>query len=474
MRGALAGRLAAGALALVLGAGAGGCAALSDAFATHAEGGSPEDAAPDPAADAGADATADATPDTEGERAAADLRRELRVVHGADDTADIPLAPPARQPDPVPRTVWLEVERPSADPVPTVRTAWAEVAGYAGTRGSGRFDVVIAIDVSGSTRWASGVDVNGNGVVGTRVRRIPPWKVFEPSFYCSDPGDTVLDAERLATRRLIERLDPRRTRIGIVSFSDLARPRGPLGSSRELLALVLDDLAGAFGAGPTNLAQATRLAIRMLTETGEDRSTAPEPVLLILSDGYPTHPESEEHAAAEALAAAKSAGLAGIRISSFALGIGEPNDPDVFAQMAQVTGGEHVRVAQPGDVVEVLPAIDLAKVAGIEIENATTQDRARALRVRPDGTWDAYVRLRPGENRLRVTARGEAGDTTSAERLVIYDDREPNPEEAERMRKKIELRTVEIQLEREAREGKAQQRVIQVEPVPEASGGETP
>jgi Mg-chelatase subunit ChlD len=350
--------------------------------------------------------------------------------------------------------------------VPTVHTAWTEVAGYAGTRGTGRFDIVIVIDVSGSTRWASGADVNGNGVVGTRVRRVPPWKVFEPSFYCSDPGDTVLDAERLATRRLIERLDPRRTRIGIISFSDLARPRGPLGSSHELLQLVLDDLADAFGAGPTNLAQATRLAMRMLTETGEDRATAPEPVVLILSDGYPTHPEPDERAAAEALDAARGAARSGVRITTFALGIGEPDDPDVFAEMARVTGGEHVRVSEPGDVVQVLPAIDLANVAAIEVENATTRESARALRVRPDGSYDAYVRLRPGENRLRVTARGMAGDATTADRVVVYDDTRSDPEEAERMRKEIEIRTVEIELERAARAGK-QRRVIELAPVPD-------
>jgi hypothetical protein len=114
----------------------------------------------------------------------------------------------------------------------------------------------------------------------------------------------------------------------------------------------------------------------------------------------------------------------------------------------------------------VLPAIDLARVAALEIENVTTQEPARALRIRPDGTYDAWVRLRPGQNRLHVTATGEAGDTTRVERLIHYDDTRPDPEEAERVRREIELRTVEIQLEREARAGK-QRRVIELAPVPD-------
>jgi hypothetical protein len=204
----------------------------------------------------------------------------------------------------------------------------------------------------------------------------------------------------------------------------------------------------------------------MLLETGEDRSVAPDPVVLILSDGYPTHPQPEARAAHAALDAAREAGEAGIRVSSLALGIDEPRDPDVFAEMARLTGGEHLRVVAPGDVVEALPGIDLARLARIDIENLTTGADARAIRLRPDGSFDGYVKLRPGENRLRVTARGDAGGSASLERRVVYDDRlPPDPEELRRLQKTIELRTLEIELEREARAGRAAQRkVIRVEP----------
>ena len=205
---------------------------------------------------------------------AASLRREQEEERARESAFAAALPGPSRAASPVERELWLDVERPASSPTATVRSGWVEVTGRAGTRENGVIDVVIVLDASGSTQYASGADVNGNGVVGVR-KRTSRGCLCDPSFYSSDPGDTVLDAEREATRRLIERLDPRRTRIGLVSFSDLARLRAPLGSSRELLELVLDDLAGAFGAGPTNLAEATRLAVRMLRETGESPDAAP-------------------------------------------------------------------------------------------------------------------------------------------------------------------------------------------------------
>jgi len=60
-------------------------------------------------------------------------------------------------------------------------------------------------------------DVDGDGKVGRRSKRKrEAWRNFNPAYLSNDPGDTVLAAELLATRRLVERLGPGRTRIGIV------------------------------------------------------------------------------------------------------------------------------------------------------------------------------------------------------------------------------------------------------------------
>src|SRR5262245_1369154 len=81
-----------------------------------------------------------------------------------------------------------------------------------------RFDVMLVIDTSDSTRAASGTDVNENGVVGED-------RIFGV-FPTTDAGDSILAAEIAAARRVLESFDPRNTRVGVVTFSGapLAQP----------------------------------------------------------------------------------------------------------------------------------------------------------------------------------------------------------------------------------------------------------
>ena len=79
---------------------------------------------------------------------------------------------------------------------------------------------------------------------------------------------------------------------------------------------------------------------------------------------------------------------------------------------------EHRR---PGDVVRELPHVRIARIASVDIENLTTGELARATRLRPDGQFDSFVRLEPGDNRIRVTAFGQSGGTRLIERTVRFD-----------------------------------------------------
>ena len=106
-----------------------------------------------------------------------------------------------------------------------------EVAGWAGASSEDRHELIIAIDVSESTGLPSGVDVNGNGRIGRTLRSSrDPLRQPNPRRRCNDPGDTVLAAEIAGARQLIEHLDPKRTRVGIVIFSGGARVIAPLGA----------------------------------------------------------------------------------------------------------------------------------------------------------------------------------------------------------------------------------------------------
>jgi predicted aspartyl protease len=373
---------------------------------------------------------------------------------------------PARPAEAASETVWVDLQTPPEDGGRISGLEWIEVAGWAGVGLEAAYDIVIVVDRSGSTAYASGTDVDGDGRVGRRRRNVESWRSFNPRRLSSDLDDTVLAAELTAAKRLVALLDPQRARIGIVSFADRGEVRAPLGSDRASIESALDDIDRMFGSGATDLAHATRLGARALLVASDSAPETRRKVLLILSDGYPTAPGSESMAAAEALEAAREAGDAGIGVYTFGLGLGKVRVGDVFVEMAEVTGGSHVRLHEPGDILHELPHIDLARVAHIAIENATVGEEARAIRVFPDGSFDGYLRLQPGDNRIRVTARSRDGEERAVERVVHFEAWEPATEdevlrftrEREELLTLLRERTLAMQLVLEAREKRAEAR----------------
>ena len=229
------------------------------------------------------------------------------------------------------RQIWLEWKTPQPEQRVAGPVGWIPVEGWAGVGDPIEHDVVIVIDVSGSTAIASGVDVDEDGTLGRQRRRRENWRNFNPRFLSSDPGDTVLAAELVATRRLVELLDPDRTRIGIVAFADGARILAPLGSDRGRIETVLHDLEEGFGSGATDMGRAiargTEALLAGQTPAGEaPGARARRMTLLVLSDGWPTAPVSPELAARAALDAAGAAAQSGIRIEAFGLGLESAGD----------------------------------------------------------------------------------------------------------------------------------------------------
>jgi Mg-chelatase subunit ChlD len=370
--------------------------------------------------------------------------------------------------------VWLELSRPADGARQEAALEWLEVAGWAAAEQRIEHDIVIAIDVSGSTGVASGVDIDGDGKVG-RARKREDWRSFNPAYLSSDPQDTVLAAELVATHRLVETLDPSRTRIGLVSFHGRASLDAPVGSNPERTQQALARLDGSFGSGATHLAEATDLSVEALLASAAEGVRPRQRSLLILSDGYPTAPGTEKEAAEAALRAAEAAAKAGVRIYCFALGIQEPSDGDVFVQMAARSGGRHVHLQKPGEVIHELPRVNLSRVAEVSIENTSTGRTGRATRLFADGSFDGYVPLAPGENLIRVTARGDRGGRQSVERRVLFEPREArDPAEArafeaglERFKRALRDRSVETELAvdaNRARETPDPERQLEIRP----------
>jgi predicted aspartyl protease len=413
------------------------------------------------------------------ELAGAALTAPVSATRARADVAPEALVP-ARAAGPAPGpVVWLEVGAPAEGEQRLGRVPWAEVEGWAGTETPTRHDVMVLIDVSGSTAYACGTDVDGDGRLGKARRRIDTWRTYNPRHYSSDPGDTVLAAELVATRRLVEQLDPLRTRVGFIAFSDGAQITAPLGSDGDALTRTLGELDERFGSGATNLSAALDLAHHALVAAG---GKGRRKSILVLSDGFPTAPGNPRRAADEARARAEEAALDGLRIHSFGLGLGEIEVGDVYAAIATRTGGRYVRLEQPGEILHELPLIDLAGVAGVEIENRTAGAPARAVRLFPDGSFDGFVRLVPGENVIRVTARGEGDAARSLERRLRFAPREPRDAaearafeaEARKLEQALEQRSLEIELTAEARaRARQRQRVggrVEVEIEPPGTG----
>lgn len=357
---------------------------------------------------------------------------------------------PAREARRFEPEVWVDVDSPADGTELESSVAYDEVRGWAGAGQQIEHDVIVVIDASGSTAIASGSDVDGDGKVGEQSkRRREAWRNFNPAYLSNDSGDTILAAELLATRRLVERMGPGRTRIGLVSFSSECRIEAPLGSDEARLGHALDALDQGFGSGGTNMARALEVATEALVVArppGQERRQS----ILILSDGYPTMPEGR--AVDATYEAAAEARALGIRIYSFALGLGPLEDDDVFVELALMSGGGHVRLDQPGEIVHELALVNLTEVGEIAIRNLTLDQDARATRVFPDGSFDALVPLREGENRIRVTARGDAGGEAVEERSVLFRRSPEDAESAQAFKEKLRLRTREVELGRRARQ----------------------
>ena len=371
--------------------------------------------------------------------------------------------------------VWLGVERPEEGHVRRSPVSLLQVSGWAGSFEQGHLDIAIAIDVSRSTQNGSGVDVNQDGHAGDLGwrRRRSLWSFLRRPHKSSDAGDSILSAELEAVRRLIDSLDANRTRVGIVTFWEEAQVRSSIGNTREEIDGALRFVAQSEPQGRTNMARAIEVSSEMLL-AARDAPEERELAILLLSDDFPTVPPPAEFAAQKAIQAARNANRQRIRIYTFALGV-EPDSVTIeslaLREVARATHGVYTPLAEPGDIIHALPRIDLTGLAEIRIENRTTQQDARAIWVRPDGTFDGFVALRKGRNQLRVTALGPEGGEAVQERTVFYrprklrsdEEREAATRELEELKEQVRKLRVESELRREMEHTRSRVRARDVE-----------
>jgi hypothetical protein len=326
-------------------------------------------------------------------------------------------------------TPALHVDAPA--PETATHLPLIEVRGSAGSAVGAGWDLAIVLDLSESTLHPSGLDLDGDGPEGRTdpelLRRFRPTGFAGPGLLKRlqtelDFEDTILAAELEAASVLVRRLAGERFRTGIVVFSDKARVLAPLGTPPVALEGALAELRLELGdhLRGTHYTAAIQAAQRMLVPDPEAPPDGRERALVFLSDGAPSLPVFwGDGGRRPALEAAREAGMQGIRIFAFAFGTGGAEATEVLTEMAAWTDGRARSVEHPEQLVAQLRELNLADVARVVIRNVTTDSEARALRLFPDGSFDALVTLAEGPNLLRIEAFGIDGHGLRVDRNVV-------------------------------------------------------
>jgi von Willebrand factor type A domain len=337
--------------------------------------------------------------------------------------------------------VAVRVDSPAPGTVLQGQLHQAEVIGSASADGDlgDRYDVVLVLDVSESTRAASGTDVDGDGTIGIDPHfELVPAGTYPDDVVSTDLQDTVLHAEVQAARALLHSLDRRRVRVAVVSFSgevDATTGRRkridqqdawldvPLTDDYEQVNRALTAILARGSHGATNFAAAIRLVIAELSGVGGGRST-PRPdaqrVALLLTDGMPTlpigHGNKQDAGDVEAaVQAAQVARKAGITINTYALGQLALKYPAAATEVARITLGTYTPVQNPGDVSAILRGTTFANVEDVVFSNLTTGELSTDVRLTPDGSFSGFVPVQEGRNRVRVTALASDGSEGTVE-----------------------------------------------------------
>jgi Mg-chelatase subunit ChlD len=344
--------------------------------------------------------------------------------------------------------VRILIESPVADEPVRNEVHQAPIRGNALAEGEepAEYDVMIVLDISGSTKVASGVDVDADGAVGIN----PQFELLPPGTYpegttSTDPGDTILAAEVAAADALVASLQTGgRVRVGIISFSGEMNPdTGHRKRYDQQDAWVEVPLTADFAAararlpailargpyGGTNFAAGLRLAITELAGLSGARS-APRPaskkVVLFLTDGLPTFPIGAGSVAdpgdtEAALTAARLAHRAGITINTYALGPNALMNPFAATEVARITRGTFMPIRNPGNIVSFLLGTSFANVDDVVFTNLTTREVSYDVSLSPDGSFSGFVPVREGRNRVRVTALATNGASGSVDFDLVFE-----------------------------------------------------
>jgi hypothetical protein len=361
------------------------------------------------------------------------------------------------------------------------------------------FDVMIVVDVSQSTKVASGADVDRDGELGfnPHFELVAPG-TYPPDVVSTDPDDTILAAEVAAGQALLSTLEPGRIRVGVISFSGEMNPTTgerarydqqdawvevPLTSDLGQAKAALANILARGPHGGTNFAAGIRLAVTELASLSGARSRSrpgAKKVVLFLTDGLPTFPIGSGSVpdpgdTEAALNAARLAHKAAITINTYALGPSALTNPIAATEVARITLGNFLAVQNPGDIISFLQGVTFANIEDVVFTNLTTREVSTDVRLAPDGSFSGFVPVKEGHNLVRVTALASDGSSGSVELDLLFarsgmTEREL-ARELERIREHNRQLLLLVEQERIRRFREQQRKVVEFEAgVPEGEG----
>jgi hypothetical protein len=302
--------------------------------------------------------------------------------------------------------IEITIDEPLAGQVFQVENACSTTIDLAGTYSvdadySTLFDFYVVFDSSGSTSDLSGSDVDGNGSASDL------------------PEDSIHHAEITAAQRFIEALDPLTSRVAVIGFSTIAEAHVDLTADLENAISSLERLKSLPPNGGTIYSVALAEVERQVTLFGDPINRTQR--ALFLSDGRPNAQDLPFiDPAAERLAAIP------VRVDTFSLAVPAAAE---LQSIADITDGIFTFLANPGDILDVLPRS--ASDPGFEMgsSNRTTGDTGDVSH--PDevvGEFSGTATLQPGPNQLDVTITVPGTpDTVLTCSVVVQLDVTPGP-----------------------------------------------
>ena len=294
---------------------------------------------------------------------------------------------------------------------------------------SANVDILLVIDVSGSTAMYAGADLGEADQPPESSGFSPPqiiiggMNIGKPPL--RNPRNSILAAEIAAARRLLLQLNSDTTRVGVVTFSEGARLLQPLTHDFEQVRRVLSDILGGGPFGGTNMVEGIRMATAELFGLGtSEKKIDAIKVQFLLTDGFPSLPIGGGKRATPqdtdlAINAARLAGKAGIRVHVFALGDEALSYPRAAIGIARESGGTYTPVIRPADVLAVLESISVVGVDYVQVVNQTMGQKASHLRLAADGFFSSAVPVVEGRNQIDVLARASDG-SNGRHSITIY------------------------------------------------------